>query len=112
MDEVYMKKKSYMIAIPKYEEELKDIALIVSRLKETKSFKGHKSDNVLSEQHTVEGTITEVNEYSLIERWFSLSWYNVNKNSLASSFGNIDPSMEGATNSITHENNKLKVLYG
>lgn len=38
MDEVYMKEKSYMIAIPKYEEELKDIALIVSRLKETKSF--------------------------------------------------------------------------
>ena len=38
MNETYEKEISYMIAIPKYEDELKDPALIVSRLKNAKDF--------------------------------------------------------------------------
>lgn len=38
MNEMYEKEISYMIAIPKYEDELKDPALIVSRLKDAKDF--------------------------------------------------------------------------
>ncbi len=38
MDEMYVKEKSYMIAIPKHEEELNNISLIMLRLRNAKDF--------------------------------------------------------------------------